>query len=69
MTGDQSRFYVELAEAIAGEGPDPVPPDQAIRVMAVMEAAMRSASQGRAVSPELPRQVAGEGLLSSKQTF
>lgn len=51
--GDQSRFYAELAEAIVGQGPNPVPPAEAIRVMAVMEAAMRSATDGRAVSPEL----------------
>ncbi|UNK48697.1 oxidoreductase [Lysobacter sp. S4-A87] len=54
VPGDQSRFYVELAQAIAGEGPNPVLPEEAIRVMAVMEAAMRAASEGRAVSPELP---------------
>ncbi len=53
VSGDQSRFYVELAEAIAGERPNPVPPDEAIRVMAVIEAAVRSASEGRVVSPAL----------------
>ncbi|GAB3092678.1 oxidoreductase [Lysobacter terrae] len=53
IPGDQSRFYVELAEAIAGQGPNPVPPVEAIRVMAVMEAAMLSATDGRAVSPAL----------------
>jgi predicted dehydrogenase len=53
VPGDQSRFYAELAEAIGGHGPNPVPTDEAIRVMAVMEAAMHSASQGRTVSPEL----------------
>ncbi len=51
IPGDQSRFYVELAEAIAGGGPNPVPPDEAIRVMAVMEAAMQSALEGRAIIP------------------
>jgi predicted dehydrogenase len=54
LPGDQSRFYVELADAIAGQGPNPVPPDEAIRVMAVMQAAIDSASAGRVVSPELP---------------
>ena len=53
IPGDQSRFYVELAEAIVGQGPNPVPPTEAIRVMAVMEAAMLSATDGRAVAPEL----------------
>lgn len=54
LSGDQSRFYVELAEAIAGNGPNPVPPDEAIRVMAVMQAAIASASGGRTVSPKFP---------------
>lgn len=53
LAGDQSRFYVELADAITNNAPNPVPPDQAIRVMAVMEAAMRSASDGRIVVPQL----------------
>lgn len=47
LSGDQSRFYAELAEAIAGNGPNPVPPDEAIRVMAVMQAAIDSAAGGR----------------------
>ncbi|HEY0503082.1 MAG TPA: oxidoreductase, partial [Lysobacter sp.] len=54
LSGDQSRFYVELADALAGNGRNPVPPDDAIRAMAIMDAAMRSASEGRAVSPQLP---------------
>ena len=54
VPGDQSRFYVELADAIEGNGPNPVPPDEAIRVMAILEAAMRSASEGRTVSLKLP---------------
>ncbi|HEY5805616.1 MAG TPA: oxidoreductase [Lysobacter sp.] len=54
LSGDQSRFYAELAEAIAARGPNPVPPDEAIRVMAVMQAAAVAASDGRTVSAELP---------------
>jgi len=54
LPGDQSQFYVELAAAIAGNGPNPVPPDEAIRVMAIMQAAVDSASDGRTVSPTLP---------------
>lgn len=53
LPGDQSRFYVELADAIAGNGPNPVPPHEAIRVMAVMQAADDSASGGRVVSPKV----------------
>lgn len=53
MVGDQSRFYVELADAVANNAPNPVPPDQAIRVMAVMDAAMRSAMDGCTVAPQV----------------
>jgi len=51
MAGDQSRFYAELADTITNNAPNPVPPDEAIGVMSVMEAAMRLASDGRVVAP------------------
>ncbi|AXK72825.1 oxidoreductase [Lysobacter sp. TY2-98] len=51
--GDQSQFYVELCSALAGERANPVPPDQAVRVMRVLEAAIEAASQRRTV--ELPQ--------------
>ncbi|WP_342316475.1 oxidoreductase [Lysobacter sp. FW306-1B-D06B] len=54
LSGDQSRFYVELADAIAGNGPNPVPTEEVIRGMAVIEAAIVSASSGCAVSPKVP---------------
>ncbi|AIF45932.1 oxidoreductase [Dyella japonica] len=51
--GDQSRYYAAFRDAVRGYGPHPVTPRQAIGVMAVIEAAMTSAAEGRAVSPEL----------------
>ncbi|MDG2517990.1 oxidoreductase [Lysobacter soli] len=54
LPGDQSRFYAELADAIAGDGPNPVPPEEAIRVMAILQAADDSASQGRSIVPQAP---------------
>jgi len=54
LPGDQSRFYAELAEAIAGNGPNPVPPEEAIAVMAILQAAMDSATNGRSVVPQAP---------------
>lgn len=50
-SGDQSRFYAALAAALCGEGANPVPPREALDVMAVLEAATASAAQGRSMSP------------------
>jgi len=55
LPGDQSRFYAGLADAIAGNGPNPVPPEEAIAVMAILQAAADSASSGRSVVPQAPR--------------
>ena len=49
--GDQSRYYAAIAAAIHGEGENPVPPAQAAAVVAVIEAARRSAAEGRMVEP------------------
>lgn len=51
--GDQSRYYVALRDAVRGHGPNPVTPQQAIAVMAVIEAAMASSAEGKAVAPGL----------------
>ena len=51
--GDQSRYYAAIAEAVRGQGPNPVPPAQAVAVMAVLEAAIASAETGQAVAPAL----------------
>lgn len=50
--GDQSRFYAALAEAIRRGAANPVPTAQALAVMAVLEAAARSAAEGRTVVPD-----------------
>lgn len=49
VPGDQRQFYRALAAAIRGEGHNPVLPEQALGVMAVIEAAIRSADEGRTV--------------------
>jgi len=49
--GDQSCYYREIAAAIAGEGRNPVPPIEALGVMAVMETAARSAARNGAALP------------------
>jgi predicted dehydrogenase len=52
LPGDQSRFYAGLADAIQGKGPNPVPPEEAMAVMAILQAATDSASDGRNVVPQ-----------------
>ena len=53
VSGDQSRYYRGIASALLDGGPNPVPPDQAVAVMAVLEAAIASAREGRAIKLEL----------------
>jgi predicted dehydrogenase len=48
--GDYRQFYLRLRDAINGQGRNPVPPEQAVPVMAVVEAAIRSAAEGRALA-------------------
>ena len=50
--GDQSRYYAAVCDALHGRGDNPVTPAQAVAVMAVLEAAVISAREGRAVVPE-----------------
>jgi predicted dehydrogenase len=51
--GDQRGYYVALREALLGRAPNPVPPEQGATVMAIIEAALRSDSEGRRVVPDL----------------
>ena len=48
--GDYAQFYLKLADALRGEGPNPVPPEQTLRVVAVVETALRAAAEGRALA-------------------
>lgn len=57
--GDQRGFYVALREALLGKAPNPVPPEQGASVMAVIEAAFRSDSEGRRLVPELTKEERG----------
>jgi len=50
--GDQSQYYAAVRDALLGYGSNPVTPTQAIAVMAVLEAAFRSAREGRAITPD-----------------
>ncbi|KQM67634.1 hypothetical protein ASE75_01490 [Sphingomonas sp. Leaf17] len=48
--GDYRLFWHALAAAIRGDGPNPVPPAEALTVMEVLDAGLRSASQHRTVT-------------------
>ena len=49
--GDHRAFYAALREALLGRAPNPVRPDEALAVMAVLDAAARAASTGNAAIP------------------
>ncbi len=44
--GDHRRYYAGIRDALQGAAPNPVPPIQALAVMAVLEAAILSARSG-----------------------
>jgi len=51
--GDQRAYYAAVRDAILGRSANPVPPVQAVAVMAVLEAAVAAAETGAAVVPDL----------------
>jgi predicted dehydrogenase len=48
--GDYGQFYSQIRDALQGAGGNPVPPAQAVAVAAVIETAIRSAAEGRALT-------------------
>lgn len=50
--GDQSLYYVAVRDALQGRGANPVPPGEAVDVIAVLEAAIVSAREGRREVPD-----------------
>lgn len=51
--GDQTRYYAGVRDAVLGAAPNPVAPVEALAVMAVIEAAARSAREGCVVTLSL----------------
>jgi predicted dehydrogenase len=47
--GDYRAYYVRLRDAVLGQGPSPVPVEEAVTVMAVLELASESAAAGCAL--------------------
>jgi predicted dehydrogenase len=43
-------FYGRVRDAIESAGANPVPPEQAVAVVAVIDAAIRSSAEGRALT-------------------
>lgn len=54
--GDQRQYYIQIANALNGAQENPVPPEQALAVMAVLEAAVKSSESGQAQQPALSDQ-------------
>lgn len=48
--GDYPAFYAAMREAILGKGPPPVPADQALTVMRIVDAGLRSAAERREIA-------------------
>ncbi len=52
VAGDQRRFYAGVVAALTTGAPNPVPPGEALAVMAVVEAAAEAARRGCSVVPD-----------------
>lgn len=52
-SGDQTQYYREIYKALTGAAANPVTPIQAIAVMAVIEAAIRSDQSGERIAPDV----------------
>jgi predicted dehydrogenase len=50
VPGDYLAYYAAIRDALSGHGPNPVPPDEALAVMALIDLAQRSAAEGRELS-------------------
>lgn len=64
--GDYPAFYRGIAAAIQGTATNPVPPIQSLAVMAVLEAAISSATLGRGVSLPLTEEETQQFTVSSQ---
>jgi len=49
--GNYAAYYAAVRDAIHGMGPNPVPPEQAVALMELLDLGTRSAREGRALSP------------------
>ena len=49
--GNYVEYYAAVRDAILGMGPNPVPPEQAVALMELLDLGARSAREGRALTP------------------
>jgi predicted dehydrogenase len=54
--GNESAYYVGIREAVLGRQPNPVPPEQALAVMAVLERSFESGAKGQVLPLQLTDQ-------------
>jgi predicted dehydrogenase len=47
VPGDYLAYYAAIRDALSGHGPNPVPPDEALAVMTLIDLAQRSAAERR----------------------
>jgi predicted dehydrogenase len=50
VPGDYPAYYADIRDALSGHGPNPVPPEEALAVMELIDLAARSAAEGREIS-------------------
>ena len=50
FAGDYRAYYAAVRDALLGRGPNPVPPAEALAVMAIIDAGRESARTGRSIS-------------------
>lgn len=49
LAGDYTRYYAAIRDAIAGQGPAPVTPEEAVQLMELLDLGAQSANEGRAL--------------------
>jgi predicted dehydrogenase len=54
--GDETAYYVGIREALLGRQPNPVPPEEALAVMAVLERSFEAGTEGQVLSLQLTDQ-------------
>jgi len=52
--GDYVAYYAAVRDAILGQRPNPVPPEQAVALMELLDLGRRSAEEGRALPVARP---------------
>ena len=52
--GNYADYYAAVRDAILGKGPNPVPPEQAVALMELLDIGRQSAAEGRAIRIERP---------------